>query len=155
VKKETTKPKEEAFVCMFCGHTGHLYEFCFQRKRIEKRRLDYARNSHRDEFIDFMARSYSHVLACSYSRAFSHISSRALSHFSHGPNHRSYGFGSRENNFVPRCFGYDPCPHCGDPFPHRHGFPVGGSYTHFELRGLDDPRFPCRSSHPTRSNGDV
>jgi hypothetical protein len=30
----------------------------------------------------------------SYSHASSHTSSRALSHISHGPNHRSYSFGS-------------------------------------------------------------
>jgi hypothetical protein len=28
-RKETPKPREEAFVCMFCGHAGHLDEFCF------------------------------------------------------------------------------------------------------------------------------
>jgi hypothetical protein len=28
-KKETPKPREEAFVCMFCGRAGHLDEFCF------------------------------------------------------------------------------------------------------------------------------
>jgi hypothetical protein len=29
-----------------------------------------------------------------YSHALPRASSRTLSHFSHGPNHRSYGFGS-------------------------------------------------------------
>jgi hypothetical protein len=86
VRKETPKPRVEDFVCMFCGRGGHLDEFCFQRKRIEKRRFDYARNSYCDEFSDFPPHSFS--------RALSHTSSRALSHFSHGPNHRSYGFGS-------------------------------------------------------------
>jgi hypothetical protein len=28
-RKETPKPRKEAFVCMFCGHAGHLDEFCF------------------------------------------------------------------------------------------------------------------------------
>jgi hypothetical protein len=28
-RKETPKPREEAFICMFCGHAGHLDEFCF------------------------------------------------------------------------------------------------------------------------------
>jgi hypothetical protein len=56
---------------------------------------------------------------------------------------------------VPRRFGYCPCPHRGDRFPRRPGFPAGGSYTHFEPRHLDGPCFPCRGSHPTRSNGDV
>jgi hypothetical protein len=73
-------------VCIFCGRAGHLDEFCFRHKGIEKRRFEYARNSYHDEFLDFPPRSYSH--------ASSHISSRALSRFSHEPNHRSYGFGS-------------------------------------------------------------
>jgi hypothetical protein len=29
-RKETPKPRYEAFVCMFCGRGGHLDEFCFQ-----------------------------------------------------------------------------------------------------------------------------
>jgi hypothetical protein len=78
VRKDIPKPREEAFICLFCGRAGHLDEFCFCRKRIEKRCFDYARNSYRDEFIDFLTRSYS----------------RASSRFFHGPNHRSYGFGS-------------------------------------------------------------
>jgi hypothetical protein len=87
VERESPKPREEAFVCMFCGHAFHLDEFCFRHKRIEKRRFEYARNSYRDEFFDFPPpRSYSH--------ASPRTSSRALSHFSHVPNHHSYGFGS-------------------------------------------------------------
>jgi hypothetical protein len=78
VRKETPKPREETFLCMFCGSAGHLDEFYFRRKRIEKRCFDYARNSYRDEFIDFPPCSYSH----------------APSHFFHGPNHHSYGLGS-------------------------------------------------------------
>jgi hypothetical protein len=27
VRKETPKPREEAFICMFCGHVDHLDEF--------------------------------------------------------------------------------------------------------------------------------
>jgi hypothetical protein len=77
VRKETPKPREEAFICMFCGCAGHLDELCFRRKRIEKRRFDYAKNSYRDEFIDF--------LPCT--------SSCASSRFFHGPNHCSYAFG--------------------------------------------------------------
>jgi hypothetical protein len=118
VKKETPKSREEASVCMFCGRAGHLDEFCFRRKRIEKMRFEYARNSYHDEFFDF--------LPCSYSRASPHTFSRALSRFSHGPNHCSYSFGLRENNFVPRRFGYDPHPHRGDRFPRRHGFLLEG-----------------------------
>jgi hypothetical protein len=69
VRKETLKPSEEAFICMFCGRAGHLDEFCFRRKRIERRHIEYARDSYRDEFIDFLPRSYSHVLPRFYTRA--------------------------------------------------------------------------------------
>jgi hypothetical protein len=94
------------YTCMFCGRAGHLDEFCFQRKRMEKMRVDYARNSYHNEFIDFLP----------------HISSHTPSHFSHGPNHRLYGFGSRDSGFVPKCFGFDPRSHRGAHPPHRHGF---------------------------------
>jgi hypothetical protein len=101
VRKEIPKPREEPFVCMFCGRGGHLDEFCFRWKRIERRRIEYARDSYRDEFIDFLHRSYSHVLPRFYShaspRTFSyalpHTSSSALPQFAHGSNYRSYGFG--------------------------------------------------------------
>jgi hypothetical protein len=111
-KKQTTNPSmsnlDGIYMCMFCGRTGHLDKFCFRRKRMEKRRVDYARNSYLDEFSDFLPRSYSRALA--------NTSSRALSSFSHGPNHYSYGFDSRENNFVTRHFGYDPHPYRCDHF---------------------------------------
>jgi hypothetical protein len=136
VRKETPRPREEAFVCIFCGHAGHLDEFCFRRKKIEKRCFDYVRNSYHNEFIDFPPRSYS----------------RALSRFIHEPKHRSYGFASQENSFVPKRFGYGPRPHRGDCFLHRHNFHARGSYTHFEPRHLDSPHFPCRGSRPTSSN---
>jgi hypothetical protein len=139
VRKESPKPREETFVCMFCGRAGHLDEFCFRRKRIEKRHSDYIRNSYRDEFIDFSLCSYSHD----------------PSQFFHGPNHHSYGFGSQENTFVSRCFGYSPRPRCGDRFSCRLDFSAGGSYSHFESRHLDGPHFPCRGTHPTGSNGEV
>jgi hypothetical protein len=86
VRKETPKPRKKAFIYMFCGRVCHLDEFCFYHKRIEKRCLDYARNSYRNEFINFLSRSYS--------RAMPRTSSYVLSHFSLAPNHRSYGFGS-------------------------------------------------------------
>jgi hypothetical protein len=41
---------------------------------------------------------------------------------------------------VPRRFGY---------------FPTRGFYTRFEPRHMDGPRFPCRGSCPTSSNGEV
>jgi hypothetical protein len=92
-RKETPKPREEDFVCMFCGRTGHFDEFCFRLKRIERRHVKYARDSYHDEFIDFPLHPYSHVLPRFYSRASPHTFSRALPQFAHGPNHRSYGFG--------------------------------------------------------------
>jgi hypothetical protein len=162
-RKETPKPREEAFICMFCGRAGHLDEFYFRRKRIERKRVEYARNSYRDEFIDFSPHSYSHVPPRFYSRAsprtFSRAlprtSSSALPQFAHGPNHRSYGFDPRENRFEPRRFGYGPRPHRGDRFPRRPGFPAGGSFPHFEPRHLDGPRFPRHGSHSTRPSGEV
>jgi hypothetical protein len=101
VRKETLKLREEAFVYIFCGRAGHLDEFCFRHKRIERRRVEYARNSYRDEFIDFPSRSYSHSLPSFYSQALPRTFSCALSctsscaspQFAHGSNHRSYDFG--------------------------------------------------------------
>jgi hypothetical protein len=146
VGKETPKPRVEAFVCIFCGCAGYLDEFCFRRKKIGGMRFDYARNSYHDEFSDFSHRSFS--------RALPHTS-RALPQFAHGSNHHSYGFGSRENHFEPRRFGYGLRPHRGDHFPRRHVYPAGGSYTHLELRHLDGPRFLYRGSCPTQPSGDV
>jgi hypothetical protein len=51
--KESPKPREEAFICMFCGRADHLDEFCFRRKRIERRHVEYARYSYRDELSIF------------------------------------------------------------------------------------------------------
>jgi hypothetical protein len=146
-RKEIPKPREEAFVYLFCDHAGYLNVFCFRRMRIEKRRFEYSRNSYRDVFFDFPPRSYS--------RASPHTSSHASSHFFHVPNHRSYDFGSRENNFVHRRFGYGPYPHRGDRFPRMPSFPTGGSGTHPEPRHLDNPHFFRRCLHPTGPNGEV
>jgi hypothetical protein len=140
---------------MFCGRASHLDEFCFRRKRIEKRRFEYARNSYRDEFFDFSTRSYSRVSPCSYSRASPRTSSRALPRFSHGPNHHLYGFGLRENNVVPRRFGYGTRPHRCDRTPRRPGFPAGVSYTQFEPRHMDSPHFSHRDLRLTRPKGEV
>jgi hypothetical protein len=101
VRKETSKLREEGFICMFCGRAGHLDEFCFRWKRIERRRVEYVRDSYRDEFIDFSPHSYSHVpphfYSCisprTFSRALPHISSSASPQLAHGPNHCSYDFG--------------------------------------------------------------
>jgi hypothetical protein len=162
-RNETSKSRDEVFVCMFCGCAGHLDEFCFRRKRIERSRVEYARDSYRDEFIDFPPcsysrippRSYSHASPLTFSRALPHTSSYALPQFAHVPNHRSYGFGPRENHFVPRHFGYISHPHRGDCFPRRPGFPAGGAHTHFEPRHLDGLRFPHHGSRPTRPSGEV
>jgi hypothetical protein len=75
--------------------------------------------------------------------------------FSHGPNHLSYGFGSQENHFVPRRFGYGSRPHRGDQFPRRLSFPARGSRIHFEPKHLDGTRFPHRGARPTVPNGEV
>jgi hypothetical protein len=99
--KETPNTRDEAFVCMFCGRAGHLDEFCFWRKRIERRHVEYTRDLYRDEFIDFPPRSYSHVPSRFYSRASPRTFSRALPRtsssaspqFAYGPNLRSYDFG--------------------------------------------------------------
>jgi hypothetical protein len=163
VRNETSKLREEGFICMFCGRAGHLDEFCFRWKRIERRRVEYVRDSYRDEFIDFLPRSYSHVPPHFYSRisprTFSrvlpHISSSASPQFAHGPNHCSYDFGPRENRFETRRFGCGPCPHRGDRFLCRPGFLTRGSFPHLEPRHLDGPRFPCHGSRPTRPSGEV
>jgi hypothetical protein len=61
VRKETIKLREEALICMFCGRAGHLDESCFRRKRIEMRRVEYARDSYCDEFFEVPPQSYSHI----------------------------------------------------------------------------------------------
>jgi transposase InsO family protein len=71
-RKETHKPREKVFICIFCDRAGHLDEFCFRRKKIERRCDEYGRNSYRDEFIDFPPRSYSHFLPRFYSWASPH-----------------------------------------------------------------------------------
>jgi hypothetical protein len=42
VKKNTPKPSEEVYICIFCRCVGHLDDFCFRRKRMEKSCVDYA-----------------------------------------------------------------------------------------------------------------
>jgi hypothetical protein len=153
-KKPTGQERKHLFACV-CGHAGHLDEFCFQRKKIERRRVEYSRNSYHDEFIDFPPHSYSHVPPCFYSCVLPRTSSHAFTQFSYGPNHHSYGFGSRENRLEPRRFGYGLHPRYGDCFPRRSGFPAGGSYTHFELRHMDGPCFAHCGSHPTQPSGEV
>jgi hypothetical protein len=148
---------------MFCGCASHLEGFCFWRKRIERKRVEYARDSYRDELFDISPQSYSRIPSRFYSRASPRTfscalpctSSGALPQFAHGPNHHSYGFGPQENRFEPRRFCYGPCPHRGDRFPRRPGFPTGGSFPHLEPRHLDGPCFPRRGSRPTRPSDEV
>jgi hypothetical protein len=163
VRKETPKPREEAFICMFGGHAGHLDEFSFWRKRIERGCVEYARDSYREEFFDvprqsysrFSPRSYSQASPRTFPRALPRISFGALPQFAHGPNHHSYGFGPRENRFELRRFGYGQRPHRGGRFPRRPGFSAGGSFPHFESRHLDGQRFPRHGSCSTRPSGEV
>jgi hypothetical protein len=75
--------------------------------------------------------------------------------FSHGPNHRSYGFGSRESGLVPGRFDVDPLFHRSVRPPRRHGFPARGVYFHFEPSHFDGPRFLHCGSRPTPSNDEV
>jgi hypothetical protein len=83
VRKETPKLREEAFIYMFYDCADHLDEFCFRHKRIERRHVEYARNSYRDEFIDFPPHSYSHFPPRFYSWASPRTSSRAFPQFAH------------------------------------------------------------------------
>jgi hypothetical protein len=78
-RKETPKPREKAFVCIFYGCAGHLDEFCFLRKRIERRRVEYARDSYHDEFFDVPPQSYSRIPPRSY--FVSHFPTCFASHF--------------------------------------------------------------------------
>jgi hypothetical protein len=36
VKRESPKPREEAFICMFCGCAGHLDEFYFHARELRR-----------------------------------------------------------------------------------------------------------------------
>jgi hypothetical protein len=56
---------------------------------------------------------------------------------------------------VPKRFGYNPRPHCGDRFPCRHGISAVESYTRFEPRYLYGPRFSNCGSCPTGSKGEM
>ena len=64
---------------MFCGRAGHLDEFCFRRKCLERRQKEYLRDAYHED-LDFPPR----------------FASRATLRL----NHRSYGNGPRENDFV-------------------------------------------------------
>ena len=69
-----------------------MYEFCFRRKRLEKRQREYLRDAYHVD-LDFLP----------------HFASRATLR----PNHRLYGFGPKENGHAPprpnhRSYGYGP-----------------------------------------------
>jgi hypothetical protein len=89
---------------MFYDRASHLDEFCFRRKRIERKHVEYARDSYHDEFFDVPPQFYSHIPPCFYSCASPRTFLRALSQFAQGPNHRSYSFGPQENRFEPKHF---------------------------------------------------
>jgi hypothetical protein len=36
VRKKTSKPREEGFICMFCGHAGHLEEFASVTRELRR-----------------------------------------------------------------------------------------------------------------------
>jgi hypothetical protein len=67
-KKPPSRERKPLFACV-CGSVDHLNEFCFRRKRIERRHFDYARNSYHDEFFyspppPFLSRFASHFFSC-------------------------------------------------------------------------------------------
>jgi hypothetical protein len=113
VKKETPNRERKLLFAYFVSVLVTWMSVAFGVRELRRDILTML-ETHCDEFINLSARSYSHVL--------SRTSSRALPQFSHGPNHYSYGFGSQENRFVPRCFGYNLRSHRGDRFPRRPDF---------------------------------
>ena len=55
--KETsskTSPREE-YICRFCGHAGHVDEFCFRCKRLERRQREYLKDAYLED-LDFLPR---------------------------------------------------------------------------------------------------
>ena len=72
------------------------------------------------------------------------------------PNHRSYGYGPRENSFVSQRFGSDPRSlHRDDRYPRRHRYSSDGFYPRSESRRLDGPRFSLRGSRSSRLSDEV
>jgi hypothetical protein len=96
--------------------------------------FEYARNSYRYEFFEFLSRSCSLTLP--------HTSSCVLPQFSHGPNHRSYGLVHERTGLYLDALDMP-------------GFSAGASHTHLELRHLDGSRFLHRGSRPTQPNDEV
>ena len=139
---------------MFCGCAGHLYEFCFRRKRFKKRQREYLRNAHHED-LDFPPRFASHATPRPNHRSYGYRP-REIGHASLRPNHRSYGYGPREKSFVSQRFGSDPRSlHRGDRYPHRHRYPSDGFYPRSELRHFDGLRFPHHGSRFPRLSDKV
>jgi hypothetical protein len=78
VRKETPNPREEAFICMFCGRAGHLDEFCFRRKRMRRGAL----------IMPETRIMMSLLIFCLILLLVLHLI------LFHGPNHLSYDFSS-------------------------------------------------------------
>jgi hypothetical protein len=113
VKKETLKPREKAFVCMFYGSAGKsLDEFCFLCKRLERRHFRYARNSYHDEFFHFPPHSYS--------RALPHTSSRAY-HGDRFPRRPDFPTGGFHTHFELRHLDGSRFPRCDSHPTHSNG----------------------------------
>ena len=122
---------------MFCGRAGHLDEFCFRRKRFERRQREYLRNAHHKD-LDFLPRFASHATPRPNHRSYGY-GPKENGHAPPRPNHRSYGYGPRENSFVSQRFGSDPRSlHRDDRYPRRHRYSSDGFYPRSESRRLDE-----------------
>jgi hypothetical protein len=148
---------------MFCGCASHLDEFCFRRKRIERSRVEYARNSYRDEFIYLPPRSYSRVLprstlvlrlplfhvlclALLLVLCLSLLMDLTIAHMILVHERTALSLDALVTAHVLIMV---IISHVGLVFP------AGGSFPHFEPRLLDGPYFPRHGSRPTRPSGEV
>jgi hypothetical protein len=163
VRKETPKSREETFVCMFYGRAGHLDEFCFRWKRIERRHVEYARDSYHDELFIFCL-----VLIPMFHLAFTLVLRLALSHalclalllvlhlssfmdptIAHMVLVHERTALSLDALVTAHVLIVVTVSHVGLVYP------PGGSFPHFELRHLDGPRFLRHGSRPTQPSGEV
>ena len=139
---------------MFCGYAGHLDDFCFRCKRLERWQREYLRNAYHEN-IDFSP----HFAPCATPRSNHHSDDYRPRENGHAPprtNHHSYGYGLRENDFVSQCFSFDPRSlHHGDQYMCRHRYPSDGFYSHHEPRCFDRPCLPHCGSCSPRSSDDV
>ena len=131
---------------MFCGRAGRLDEFCFRCKRLERRQRKYLRDAYHED-LDFLPRFASRATLRPNHRSYGY-GPKENGQDPPRPNHRSYGYGPRENSFVSQRFGSDPCLlHRDDRYPRRHRYPSDGFYPRSESRRFDGPRFSRRGSH--------